>query len=201
MRCVGDRNYLLSFRTLRKANALFASYEEALEYLEERGLDMAHAMLLESLGRFSEAAEVHLEEGRTFDAIRLFLQDRDNEDSMHQGIQCILQCLWQRLSFAVLPPRDDPSVSLLLKFVAKADISIVSENDRKEVWCVFWVDYIHVDVACPSFQCFKPYRSEIYRSSSLSGSCSNQRTKPQLFSAWITALTVLPEFKLSRLKA
>ncbi|KAJ7630373.1 hypothetical protein FB45DRAFT_915319 [Roridomyces roridus] len=127
------RLYYFKEQKLEKANALFPTYEEALEYLEERGLDMAHATLLESLGRFSEAAEVHLEEGRTFDAIRLFLLNRNDEISMRRGLHCILQGLWNRVSFAVLPPRDDSPVSTLLNFVAKADVSILSENDRHEI--------------------------------------------------------------------
>lgn len=116
----------------RKANALFSSYEEALEYLEERGLDVAHATLLESLGRFCDAAEVHLEEGRTFEAIKLFLRDRDNARSIRRGIECILQSLWRQVSFDV-SPNEDPSVSSLLALAAKAEASFLPENERNEV--------------------------------------------------------------------
>ncbi|KAJ7171712.1 hypothetical protein C8R43DRAFT_1231226 [Mycena crocata] len=127
------RLFYFKEQKLEKANALFTSYEEALEYLEDRGLDIAHASLLESLGRFSDAAEIHLEEGRTFEAIKLFLRDRNNENAMRRGIQCILQGFWQRISFAVSPDDDDPSVSLLLTLAAKADVSFLSENDRNEL--------------------------------------------------------------------
>ncbi|KAJ6498051.1 P-loop containing nucleoside triphosphate hydrolase protein [Mycena vitilis] len=120
---------------LERANALFSSYEEALEYLEDRGLDVAHATLLESLGRFCDAAEVHLEEGRTLEAIKLFLRDSSNKHAMRRGAQCILQSLWQRVSFAVLPHVDDPSVSPLLALAAKADTSFLSENERNEAIC------------------------------------------------------------------
>ncbi|KAJ6456165.1 hypothetical protein C8R45DRAFT_1187129 [Mycena sanguinolenta] len=118
---------------LEKANALFSSYEEELEYLEERGLDVAHATLLESLGRFYDAAEVHLEEGRTFEAIELFLRDRDNKDSICRGAQCILQSLWRNVSFSVFPKEDDPSVSPLLALAAKVDPSFLPENERSEL--------------------------------------------------------------------
>ncbi|KAF8151989.1 hypothetical protein K438DRAFT_1988110 [Mycena galopus ATCC 62051] len=117
---------------LEKANALFSSYEEALEYLEERGLDVAHATLLESLGRFCDAAEVHLEEGRTFEAIKLFLRDRDDMHSIRRGTECILQTLWHKVSFAV-SPNDDPSVPALLALATKAEASFLSENDRNEL--------------------------------------------------------------------
>lgn len=47
----------------RKANPLFTSYEEELEFLDDCGMDIAHATLLESTGRIVEAAEIHLLEG------------------------------------------------------------------------------------------------------------------------------------------
>ncbi|KAJ7671947.1 hypothetical protein B0H17DRAFT_1208872 [Mycena rosella] len=127
------RLYYFKEQKLEKAHALFSSYEEALEYLEDRGLDIAHATLLESLGRFSDAAEVHLEEGRTFDAIKLFLRHQNNEHAMRRGIHCVLQGLWQRISFALSADEEDPSVTLLLSLAAKADISVLSDNDRNEV--------------------------------------------------------------------
>ncbi|KAJ7836348.1 hypothetical protein B0H14DRAFT_2794293 [Mycena olivaceomarginata] len=102
---------------LEKANALFSSYEEALEYLEER---------------FDDAAEVHLEEGRTFEAIKLFLRDRDNARSIRRGIECILQSLWRQVSFDV-SPNEDPSVSSLLALAAKAEASFLPENERNEL--------------------------------------------------------------------
>ncbi|KAJ7222624.1 hypothetical protein GGX14DRAFT_558715 [Mycena pura] len=118
---------------LEKASALFSSYEEELEYLEDRGLDVARVAILESLGRYSDAAEVHLEEGRIFEAIKLFLRDRNNELLMRRGIECILQGLWQRVSFAVTPGDDDSSASVLLSLAAKADVSLLSENYRNEL--------------------------------------------------------------------
>ncbi|KAJ7451097.1 hypothetical protein FB451DRAFT_1566339 [Mycena latifolia] len=127
------RLYYFKEQKLEKAHALFSSYEEALEYLEERGLDIAHATLLESLGRFSDAAEVHLEEGRTFEAIELFLRDQNNEHSIHRGTRCILQGLWERISFAASPDEKDPSVALLLSLAAKAQASSLSDNDRNEI--------------------------------------------------------------------
>ncbi|KAK7064824.1 UvrD-like helicase ATP-binding domain-containing protein [Favolaschia claudopus] len=116
-----------------KAHALFSSYEEALEYLEERGLDVAHATLLESLGRYSDAAEVHLEEGRTLEAIKLFLRERDSEESIRRGAECILQGLWRKISFAVSPDMEDPSLLQLLDFATKAEALTLSENQRNEL--------------------------------------------------------------------
>lgn len=47
----------------RKANCLFATLEEELEFLDDCGMDIAQATLLESLGRVAEAAEIHALEG------------------------------------------------------------------------------------------------------------------------------------------
>ncbi len=63
----------------RKAHQLFDSLEEELEYLEERDLDIALADLLESMGRLSEAAELHYSEGRREEAIELFLRETENK--------------------------------------------------------------------------------------------------------------------------
>jgi uncharacterized protein YbaP (TraB family) len=47
----------------RKAAPLFETIEEQLEYMEDADLDAERATLLESLGRWSEAADVHFAEG------------------------------------------------------------------------------------------------------------------------------------------
>ncbi|KAJ7479971.1 hypothetical protein B0H11DRAFT_1725402, partial [Mycena galericulata] len=81
---------------IEKAGRLFDTLEEALEYLEDRGLNAERATLLEILGRSSDAAEIHLAEGRTPEAVTLFLQDHQPD----RAIQCVLHGLWQRISFA-----------------------------------------------------------------------------------------------------
>jgi hypothetical protein len=48
------------FIFFRKATALFSSHEESLEFLKTYGMDATRAALLEYLGRFSDAAELHL---------------------------------------------------------------------------------------------------------------------------------------------
>jgi hypothetical protein len=54
---------------------------------------------LENLGKFQDAAEIHLAEGRTTEAIRLFLMEQSNEESIARGRHCILQGLWEKASF------------------------------------------------------------------------------------------------------
>ncbi|KAF8955734.1 hypothetical protein BDZ97DRAFT_1926448 [Flammula alnicola] len=57
---------------LEKATQLFDSVEEQLEYLEDFDLDVSRAALLEKLGKFQDAADIHFAEGRTLEAIRLW---------------------------------------------------------------------------------------------------------------------------------
>lgn len=66
--------------------------------MEDYGLDVARATLLEDLGRYTDAAELHFAEGNTFEAIRLLTLDRTNEVSMQRALQCVLDGLWIHLS-------------------------------------------------------------------------------------------------------
>lgn len=136
LQCVVLHTYSLLFFIIpsffRKANALFVSYEEELEYLEDRYLDVARATLLESLGRTAEAAEIHLAEGRTLKAISLFLQDKENA---YRGKECILQGLWENLSFGVTPEiaSSNPDLPQLLKLAAQLDTALLDSSARDEV--------------------------------------------------------------------
>ena len=85
-----DRSELL----FRKAHALFATVEEEIGYLEDRNLDDAHVDLLIRHEKKSDAAEVHLSEGRVLQAIDLFLDDNENrQDSIRRATDCVLQGL------------------------------------------------------------------------------------------------------------
>ncbi|KAJ7451061.1 hypothetical protein FB451DRAFT_1284562 [Mycena latifolia] len=113
---------------IQKAGQLFERSEKALEYLEDRGLNVERATLLESLEKFSDAAEIHLSEGRTSRAIALFIQDRN----VDRATECILRGLWEKFSFAVVPVQD-PSVVHFLELAAKVDVSLVSPTARDEI--------------------------------------------------------------------
>ncbi|KAK0440837.1 hypothetical protein EV421DRAFT_1905200 [Armillaria borealis] len=76
----------LSNRQMKEAHQLFDSLEEELEYLEERALDIALADLLETMGRLSEAAELHYSEGRREEAIELFLREAKNKNALRHPV-------------------------------------------------------------------------------------------------------------------
>lgn len=72
--------------------------------MSDYGFDVARVTLLEQYGRFSDAADIHLQEGRAIDAIRLFLKDTQNSKSIKRAAETVLQGLWNELSFAVTVP-------------------------------------------------------------------------------------------------
>jgi len=117
----------------RQASELFSSHEEVFEYLEDRDLNVVHATLLESLGRSADAAELHLAKGRTLKAIRLFLKDKENEESMRRGNKCILQGLWGNISFGISPDKTNTVFLELLDLAAQLNISLLESSDRDEV--------------------------------------------------------------------
>ncbi|KAI0369977.1 hypothetical protein BV20DRAFT_330785 [Pilatotrama ljubarskyi] len=79
-----------------KARTLFRSEEEALAYMADYHLESPRASLLESLRRFSDAAECHLAEGATLEAIRLFMLDGHCDPaSFTRAAQTIVDELWR----------------------------------------------------------------------------------------------------------
>ncbi len=119
----------------RKAHQLFDSLEEELEYLEERDLDIALADLLESMGRLSEAAELHYSEGRREEAVELFLRETENKNALRRAQECILEELWHRISFGVDSRVicSDPAVSRLMRFASRFDAALMGKAEAAEV--------------------------------------------------------------------
>lgn len=102
--------------------------------METFDLDIARATMLETLGRTSEAADLHLEEGRTLEAITLLIADPNNQELVRRGSEWLLQGLWKNLSFAtVVSDQSSPILSGLLALANKLDDKFLSENDSNEV--------------------------------------------------------------------
>ncbi|RXW12996.1 hypothetical protein EST38_g12858 [Candolleomyces aberdarensis] len=105
-----------------KARTLFESDEKELEYLEDNILlDDCHAVVLVELHRFQEAADVHLAEGRTMEAIRVLLQGKENKGSKRQANDCILRGLWETTSFAEKIKDTDITAIKFLRYASKVD--------------------------------------------------------------------------------
>lgn len=86
-----------------------------------------------SLGRVADAAELHLLEGRTIEALELFLKDKgDSSQSTRRAIHYILQGLWREISLGSQKSSTDVVVKLL-RCADSMDPSLLSSNERDEV--------------------------------------------------------------------
>jgi hypothetical protein len=104
--------------------------------MEDYDLDVARATVLEKIGRYLDAAELHLMEGRTLEAIRVLIADTGNQNSMRKANECLLEGLWKNLSFAVPPSHQQNSVSSqLFKLAAGLNQDLLTTSGRNEV-CV-----------------------------------------------------------------
>ena len=79
---------------------LFSSTEEELNYLEDKCLDDPRVLILQSQGRFIEAAEIQLNRGKLIPAIQLFLRD-STKVAIQRAATLALDNLWGKCSFGV----------------------------------------------------------------------------------------------------
>lgn len=160
-------SYMFSPSSSSKAKQLFDSVEEQLEYLEDFDLDFSKAAVLENLGKFQDAAEIHLAEGRTTEAIRLFLSDKSNEESIARGRTCILQGLWEKASFNTRGLNRSEQVVELLKLASNVSAqskTIVDPLVNAEVG--FYISFLnlHVSTFPPnSWKCSRQLHRPIQR--------------------------------------
>jgi hypothetical protein len=68
-----------------------------LDAMEDWGFDTARIAALEQLGRFAEAAELSIQEGRPLDAITFFNRAGDPH-SIQRAAETALEGLWQQYS-------------------------------------------------------------------------------------------------------
>ncbi|KIJ60100.1 hypothetical protein HYDPIDRAFT_32524 [Hydnomerulius pinastri MD-312] len=116
----------------------FPTFEEELEFLEEYDLDFAHAELLESHGRYLEAAELHMVENRPLDAIRDFVKDKSSSDAMKRAANILLEGLWRRCSFGITAKEiaGDRDVGELLGLAGELPLESLDPLVRDEI-CMF----------------------------------------------------------------
>jgi hypothetical protein len=140
----------------RKAHALFDTVEEEIDYLEDRNFDDAHVDLLIRHEKKSDAAKVHLSEGRVLQAIDLFLDDNENrEDSIQRATDCVLQGLRKAMPFGGSVPVAGLDITELLKRSDLLDPYIPSQDVRDEVkYHNSMLSLIHSD--CSRSICSRP---------------------------------------------
>ncbi|KAF8885252.1 hypothetical protein CPB84DRAFT_1788531 [Gymnopilus junonius] len=127
------RLYFVSKKDYSKTHQLFSTFEEEIEFLEDCDFDLAQLDLLLLHGRKSEAAGVHLAEGRIIEAIDLFIDDGNAEKAK----ECIFQGLWERLSFGFFKSPDTEinwqQIGELLDRFDSLDQSLMPEFDLLEL--------------------------------------------------------------------
>lgn len=99
--------------------------------------------MLEKLHKYEEAAEIHLLEGRTLEAIRLLLMDVNNQAAIQRGNACILQGLWEHLSFGMKRFNKPEEVASLLalasKFKSSNLLEVAAVDEVRDVlYPLFW---------------------------------------------------------------
>ncbi len=96
-------------------------------------MDLAQLHLLLLHNRRIEAAELHLSEGRTLQAIDLFLgDDADRLTSMSKAKDSILRSLWKLSPFGVVPV-NQAKIRQLLDRSNRVPQSVMNDNDLDEV--------------------------------------------------------------------
>lgn len=99
--------------------------------MTDYGFDMARVTLLERHGRFSEAATIHLEEGRPMEAIRLFMRDTDPA-SRERATASVLQGFWEQISLGVSIPSQGSAARLQLDQLLLLAAELTSSGDDLE---------------------------------------------------------------------
>jgi hypothetical protein len=128
------RLFYCSNRDVKRPRPLFPSCEEELKFLETHSLDLAQAELLENLGRYLEAAQLHLSKNRPLNAIRVFLR-KGSRDAIQGATKIVLDGLWPKCSFGV-PSRkvaDDQGVADLLKLAGEFPVDFLDPLDQHEI--------------------------------------------------------------------
>ncbi|KAI5120221.1 hypothetical protein M0805_000036 [Coniferiporia weirii] len=94
-----SRLYYFKERKIKMASDLFESHEKSLQFTKDYDMDDQRAELLESMGRKTEAADIHFSEGRPRKAIELLFADYKNPQSLAKAADYVLRDLWDTFFF------------------------------------------------------------------------------------------------------
>ncbi|KAJ2926878.1 hypothetical protein H1R20_g10207, partial [Candolleomyces eurysporus] len=127
------RLFYFKNKELEKAKTLFESVDEELEYLKKDILlNDCYAAVLAEHGKYQEAANIHLREGRITKAIKVLIDDKENEESKRQAYDCILQGLWESTPFSQKIKDTDDAAPKFLQFASKLgqDTTLLSPTKK-----------------------------------------------------------------------
>ena len=117
----------------RTALKLFSSEEDALEFLEDYGLDEARVKVLEEFGRIPEAADIHAKNGDILKAVEMLTASAaHNVDHVRPAIELVLTGLRRDLTLDVLPT-SNPIVPKLLRFANWLGKNVMMKQEVDEV--------------------------------------------------------------------
>ncbi|KAL5495715.1 hypothetical protein ACEPAI_1179 [Sanghuangporus weigelae] len=128
-----SRLHYIHVERFDKAVESFDSHEDALEFLEDIGLDVARAMVLEKFGRIHEAADLLFAEGQSKQAVQLLLKDAKNRDSLRRAVEYILRSSWKRYSFVVDTRQQGDGCQNLLPLMRDVDKTEFPEETIREI--------------------------------------------------------------------
>ena len=112
---------------------MFPSKDDALEFLEEYGLDEARIELLIELGRIPEAAEIHVKNGDVLKAVEMLsMPAAHGVDHVRPMIEYLLTGLRRGLTLGVLPS-SSPVTSKLLVLADRLDKTAMTAQEVDEV--------------------------------------------------------------------
>jgi hypothetical protein len=90
-----------------------------LAYLEDNAFfGKSRAVLLEQMGRIVEAADVHREEGRLLQAIRLLVSEKADSSATARGHSLIVHALWKAMPFGNLKNCDATETTELFRLAS-----------------------------------------------------------------------------------
>ncbi|KAH8834708.1 hypothetical protein DL96DRAFT_1808678 [Flagelloscypha sp. PMI_526] len=125
----GDRD------SLGKATHLFSDMQDALDYLDDMGLDDRRALLLESSGRAVEAAELYVSQGQIHKAVELYLSRVDEPEVIRLGQETVLNGLRQHFVFDpdLEAVRQSQDAKKFLVSARNGGLPLLSEQEQDEI--------------------------------------------------------------------
>lgn len=122
---------------LSKATSLFPTPEKALSFVEDYDLDAARAIILLANGKPSEAADIHISEGRIQEGIQILLDNLTNRVCAESAVRHVIYALWQHLSFGISPAvSGDNALVQWLHLAGQLDRGLMTDRECDEV-CIY----------------------------------------------------------------
>jgi tetratricopeptide (TPR) repeat protein len=174
------KEYTLALRLYRKTEMFDDAVRVIRDYRQEVDEELAE------LGTHQEAAQIHMAEGRTMEAIDALLDDKKNEQSKRRANECILRGLWENTSFS---RRIEDTDAAALEFLGLAESKIdkgatllLSPTQKDEVSSEFSRFLHQLLISFYSWKC--------------SRACANPKTQPHSDSSRITSSVDRKSIKL-----